>query len=73
MIIFINKKMKFPIIEKLTKMEKVWVGLVLAFCLLFIIGVFTEVNLTVFALIGGFIMNMIMMFLCSSDFNEKIK
>lgn len=65
--------MKFPVIGKLTIMEKIWVWLIIVFCLLFIIGVYTEINLAIFALIGGFIMNMIMMFLCSSNLNEKIK
>lgn len=74
MILFINKKMKFPAIGKLTTMEKVWFGLVVLFCLMFIIGALcNSVNLALFAIIGGFIMNMIMLILCSSNLNKKIK
>jgi len=75
MIIFINSNLdelfnSIPV--SFSNLEKVWLKLVIFFCILTIIStlIFIFLSITVgfilllFSLLGGFLMNIIMMFLC---------
>jgi len=66
----------FTSYKPLTKMERIWILLVIIFCITVVVGgvllFFTKdlgFYLMLFGIIGGFIMNMIMMVLCCSHFN----
>lgn len=67
--IFINRDCEFPQITKLTKLEKVWLWLVVIFIILFIGStIFTFCGLSwwypITIFIGANTMNMVMLILC---------
>jgi polyferredoxin len=67
--IFIDRNRDFPQITKLTKLEKIWVWMVVIFIILFVVtAILTFWNLSwwypISIFIGANIMNMVMLILC---------
>jgi len=76
--IFIRSDFEFPEITKFTIMENIWVCLVVLAALVIVAGgilmLFTEsLGFEIFCggLMGGFVMNMIMLLLCCSKYNTE--